>query len=81
MDVDIGLFSNAEPSENFAEDFVGGDFTGDGAEVGEGGAEVFCQKVGGDLIIKGRADNLECFESIEKCLMMAGVGYEGCIFA
>ena len=33
MDVDIGLFSYAKPSENFAEDFVGGDFTGDGAEV------------------------------------------------
>ena len=40
------LFSDAELAENLAEDFVGGDGAGDGAEVMEGGAEVLGDKVG-----------------------------------
>ena len=32
MDVDIGLFSDTKPAENFAQDFVGADFASDGAK-------------------------------------------------
>ena len=39
-------FSDAELAEYVAEDFVGGDLTGDGAEVVEGFAEVLGDKVG-----------------------------------
>ena len=37
-------FPDAELPEYLAEDFVGGDFAGDGAEVGEGVAEVFSKE-------------------------------------
>ena len=47
MFVDIGLFPNAEPLKDIPEDFVGGDFAEDGAEVVEGLAEVFGEEVGG----------------------------------
>ena len=42
------LFSNTELSENVSQDFVGGDITGDAAEVVEGVAEVLGDKVGRD---------------------------------
>ena len=45
MDFDIWLFSDAEILEDVAEDFVGGDFTEDGAEVVEGFAEVLGDEV------------------------------------
>ncbi len=39
-------FSDAEVLEDVAEDFVGGDFSEDGAEVIKGFAEVLCNEVG-----------------------------------
>lgn len=42
------LFPDAKPSEDFAEDVVGGDFAEDGAEGGGGGAEVFREEIGGE---------------------------------
>ena len=40
-------FSDAEPSEDGAEDVVGEDFAEDFAEGGDGGAQVFCDEVRG----------------------------------
>ena len=48
MDVDIGLFSDAKPRKHRAEDFVGGYFAEDFAEVVEGFADVLADKVGRD---------------------------------
>ena len=42
------LFPDAEVSEDFAEDFVCGDFTNDGAEVVDGFADVLGDEVGRD---------------------------------
>ena len=50
------LFSDAELGEDLAEDFVGGDLAGDGAEGGEGGAEVLRQEVGGDAAVEAVGD-------------------------
>ena len=42
----VYLFSDAKLSEDLAEDFVGGDFAGDGAEGAKGRPEVFGEEVG-----------------------------------
>ena len=47
------LLSDAKAGEDLAEDFVGSDGAGDGAEVVEGGAEVLGNQVGGDAGIQG----------------------------
>ena len=39
-----GLFSDAELAEHAAEDFVGADFTEDGAEFADGVAKVLCEE-------------------------------------
>ena len=44
------LFSDAEAGEDGAEDFVGGDLAGDGAEVVEGIAEVNDYEVGRKIV-------------------------------
>ena len=46
--MEIGLLlSDAEVGEDVAEDFVGSEFSGDGAEVGEGGAQVLGDEFSG----------------------------------
>ena len=45
--------SDAEPPEYLSEQFVGGDFTKDGAEAGDGGAQVLGQKVAGEVAGEG----------------------------
>ena len=47
-----GLFSDAEAGEDGGEDFVGGDLSGDGAEVVEGVAEVYGEEVGREVVIE-----------------------------
>ena len=42
------LFSDAEISKNIPQDFVGGDFADDGAEVVDGFADVLGGEVGGE---------------------------------
>lgn len=59
------LFSDAEVPEDVAEDFVGGDFTNDGAEVVDGFADV----LGGEV---GREAGGEAFADAEEG--GAGVG-------
>ena len=52
-------FPDAELGEDLAEDFVGGDLAGDGAEGGEGGAEVLRQEVGGAAGVEAVGDGGE----------------------
>ena len=68
------LFPDAESGEDFTEDFVGGDFAGDGAEGGEGGAEVFGKQVGGDAAVQSVADDGEGFGGRAERPGMASVG-------
>ena len=53
------LFSDAELGEDLAEDFVGGDLAGGGAEGGKGGAEVLRQEVGGAAGVEAVGDGGE----------------------
>lgn len=46
IDGENWLFPDAKPAENRAEDFVGGDFADDGAEVVEGFADVLRDEIG-----------------------------------
>ena len=41
------LLSDAKLTEDASQDFVGGDFTEDGTQFADGGAEVFGKEVGG----------------------------------
>ena len=43
----ITSFADAEAGEDGGEDFGGGDGAGEGGEVGEGGAEMLGDEVGG----------------------------------
>ena len=58
------LFPDAELREDLAEDFVGGDEAGDGAEGGEGGAEVLRQEDGAFRLIR-RADDKGVFVMLD----------------
>ena len=71
------LFSYAKISEDVPEDFVGGDFADDGADVVEGFADVLGQKVGGEGIIQAFADADEGIAGVGECLVVAGIGDEG----
>lgn len=52
--IDYQSFPDAKPAENFAKDFVGADFAGDGAKQRECFAKVLREKVCGDAGIKSR---------------------------
>ena len=69
------LFPDAELAEDLAEDFVGGDGAGDGAEVVEGGAEVLGDEVGGDAGVQARQGGVEGVGGLAEGLVVAGVGH------
>lgn len=47
------LFSDAEAGEDGGEDLGGGDVTGDGGEVVDGGSEWLGDEVGGEVGVNG----------------------------
>ena len=59
--LEVRLLADAELAEDVLEDVGGGDFTGDGAEGGEGGAEVFGNEVGGGA---GGESGLYCEQTL-----------------
>ena len=71
------LLADAKIPEDVPEDFVGGDFADDGADVVEGFADVLGQKVGGEGIIQSFADADEGIAGVGECLVVAGIGDEG----
>ena len=73
------LFSDAKPSENLSQDFVGGDLAGDGAEGVEGGAEVFGEEVCGGVVAEAEADAAEGFGGVGEGLGVAGVGDQSAV--
>lgn len=50
------LLSDAKLTEDASQDFVGGDFTEDGTQFADGGAEVFGEEVSGGACVKAGAD-------------------------
>ena len=70
------LFPDAELREDLAEDFVGGDEAGDGAEGCEGGAEVLRQEVGGDAAVEAVGDGGEGSGGLPERRGVARVGDE-----
>ena len=75
--VSVYLFSDAKPREDLAKDFVCGDLAGDGAEGGEGGAEVLRQEVGGDGAVEAVGDGGKERSGVAEGGSMAGVGHQG----
>ena len=70
------LLSDAKPREDLAQDFVGGDFAGDGAEGGSRGAEVLRQEVGGEGAVEAVGDGGEGGGGVPEGGGVAGVGDE-----
>lgn len=71
------LLADAELSEDVPQDFVGGDFTGDGADVVEGFADVLGDEFRGDLAGESVADAVEGALGVFQGLVVAEVGDEG----
>lgn len=67
----VALLSDAEGGEDGCEDFGGGDFAGDFAEVVEGVADVLCHEVGGDSVTEGVECLFETFARLERKRVMA----------
>jgi len=70
------LFTDAELAEDLAEDFVGTDLAGDGAEGGEGCAKVLRQEVGGDVAVETVADGGEGSGRFAQRGGVTGVGHQ-----
>ena len=70
------LLADAELAEDVAEDFVGGNFTGDGAEVVEGFAEVLGYEVGRSAGGDAGAGEGEGAGGGLESVIMARVGHE-----
>ena len=68
------LFADAKPLKNPAQNFIGGDFADDGAEVIEGFADILADEVGGDFGGKALADAGQGFGSVFQSLDVAQVG-------
>ena len=64
------LFPHTEPLKDIPEDFVGGDFAEDGAEVVEGLAEVFGEEVGSLAGGEGTFDVFEGFGRFHQGLVV-----------
>ena len=67
------LFTDAEVPEDVAEDFVGGDFTNDGAEVVDGFADVLSgevgRKAGGESLFEAEEGGSGVGEGLEMALV------------
>lgn len=73
------LFSDAEIPEDIAEDFVGGDFTDDGAEVVDGFSDVLGDEVGRDGEGETFLSTEEGGAGIGECLDVTLVCDKGCV--
>ena len=73
------LFSDAEISKNIPQDFVGGDFAYDGAEVVDGFADVLGGEVGREAGGEAVADAEEGSAGVGEGLDMALVCDESCV--
>ena len=73
IDVNRVSLSDAEIAEDVSEDFVGGDFAYDGAEVVEGFANVLGNEVGRGGAVKRFADTVKCGVSGFECFEVAYV--------
>ena len=71
------LFSDAELREDRSEDFVGGDGTGDGAQMMINKAELFGQKIGGAAVVEGGEGTDEGFVRTDEGFVVATVGDDG----
>ena len=71
------FFPAAEAGEDLAKDFVRSDLSGDGAEGGEGCAEVFREEVGGKVTVHAVADPGQGGGSVAQGGGVAGVGDQG----
>ena len=72
----LKLFPDAEVGEDVAEDFIGADFAGDGAEVIEGLAEVLGNQIGRDAVLKAVLDSGEGFGGGKQGGVVTRVGDE-----
>ena len=70
------LLSDAEIRKDVSQDFVGGDFADDGAEVVDGFADVLGGEVGREAGGEAVADAKEGSAGVSECLNMALVGDE-----
>ena len=68
------LFADAEILENIPEDFVGGDFADDGAEVVEGFADVLGDEVGRETGAEAILNTGQGRKSVLQGIDMAGIG-------
>ena len=66
---------DAKPAEDLAQDFVWGDFAGDGAEVVEGGAEILGDEVRSEAGGEGRASRGEGEACLGKGLEVPQIGH------
>ena len=64
------LFADAEVGEDFTEDVVGGDFTGDGAEPVEALADVLTEEVATQAVVKAIDGAGECFACANQRLVV-----------
>ena len=70
------LLADAEFGEDGVEDVVGGDVSGDFAEVVDNGADVLRNKVGGEVVAKSRTGVLQCLVCRGQCLIVAHIRYD-----
>ena len=68
------LLSDAKILENISEDFVGGDFADDGAEVVEGFADVLGDEVGRKAGAEAILNTGQGRKSVLQGIDMAGIG-------
>ena len=73
------LFPDAEILEDVSQDFVGGDFTDDGADVVDGFADVLCGEVGWEAEGESFLDAEEGSAGIGEGLHVALVCDQSCV--
>ena len=76
---DIGLFSDAKIRKDIPQNFVGGDFADDGAEVVDGFADVLGGEVGREAGGEAVADAEKGSAGVGEGLDMALVCDESCV--
>ncbi len=76
---DMHLFPDAMLREDGVQNGVGVQeaCAKDGVDAGEGGSEVFGDKIGGDVPGEGSAYILQGMRGLKKCLVMTDICYKG----
>ena len=70
------LLANAKLTKNITKDFVGGDLSGNLAEVEHALADVLREEVVGDAYLKAFLNTADSFKCAFKRLIMAQVGHD-----